>query len=287
MMTSNLPRVIKKAASYAVRSKRAVLSTPYRYHMSQLRHQYRKMGYKEVMGHKLVLNLADKAHSTYLLRDGVWETEETKLIQESLNIGDIFLDIGANIGYYTILGAHLVGRTGKVYAFEPDPSNYDLLHRNIFLNGYQDRVLTIQAALGDRSDIVDLYLSKRNTGDHRIWRPSDEERETIRVPLRRLDSFVFPDNIHFVKMDTQGAELAVMGGMTKILETHRKLKMIVEFWPYGLRGFGVPPSDLLHFLDGHSFDIQVMTDDGLASMNWDTIMTTCGNRGSVNLFVER
>ena len=74
--------------------------------------------------------------------------------------------MGANIGYFTVLSAALVGKEGRVYAFEPEPANFALLQHNLELNGVQQRVTACEAALSDRRGRSRLYLSDDNLGDH-------------------------------------------------------------------------------------------------------------------------
>ena len=84
-------------------------------------------------GNKFFLDPRD-AMSKDLLSHGVWEEYETQIFKETISPGDVVLDIGANIGYYSLIAARLVGDTGKVHAFEPEPNSRDLLEKNIAVN---------------------------------------------------------------------------------------------------------------------------------------------------------
>src|SRR5664279_1756690 len=88
----------------------------------------------QVFGKRMYVDLRDSAVSTNLFVNHVWEPEETNVILGLLHEGDVFVDVGANIGYFTLLASHAVGRTGKVFAFEPGPGNVRLLRKNVEAN---------------------------------------------------------------------------------------------------------------------------------------------------------
>ncbi|MEM6996443.1 MAG: FkbM family methyltransferase, partial [Myxococcota bacterium] len=86
-------------------------------------------------GLTLELNPEDRTLSETLWRTGTWEALQTKALLERLEPGDTFVDVGANLGYYTVLAAKKVGPSGRVFAFEPDPESFALLKRNVDRNG--------------------------------------------------------------------------------------------------------------------------------------------------------
>jgi FkbM family methyltransferase len=185
---------------------------------------------------------------------GLFEPSETQATVESLRRGDTFVDVGANVGYYTLLAARLVGQEGRVFAFEPDPESFALLERNVRLNGFGNVVLEPKAVSNEEGKLR-LYLSSENKGDHRIYQVQGEERPFVEVEVVTLDRYFEgdPGRIDFVKIDTQGADLAVIEGMREILESHEGILLSVEFWPYGLRDFGDEASDLLDFVIARDF----------------------------------
>jgi tRNA G37 N-methylase Trm5 len=122
-----------------------------------------------VQGHKMYL---DSKESLDLSIYGVYEEYETDLIKKEIDRGDVVLDLGANIGYYTLLFAKKVGDEGRVYAFEPDPTNFSLLKKNVEINGYRNVVL-IQKAVSNKNGKLKLYLNEDNKGDHRFYNSHD------------------------------------------------------------------------------------------------------------------
>ena len=160
--------------------------------------------------------------------------------------GDIVLDIGDHIGYYTLIFSDCVGLEGKVFAFEPNPDNFTLLKKNVEINKYKNVVL-IQKAVSNKAGRLKLYLSALNSGDNRIYDLGDGPRKSIEIEAVRLDDYFkdYDGKIDFIKMDIQGAEGAAMEGMEILLEKNRNLKIITEFWPFGLKGFGIDPETYL------------------------------------------
>lgn len=115
-----------------------------------------------VLGHMMFLDAQDILN---LSINGIYEPLETEVVGREVSAGDVVVDIGAHIGYYTLMLARIVGPCGKVYAFEPDPENFTLLQRNVKENGYRNVVL-LQKAVSDRNGSATLYLSDDNSGDH-------------------------------------------------------------------------------------------------------------------------
>lgn len=211
-----------------------------------------------VYGHHMRLDPDDR-HLTPLLGDcGSHETFETELILSNIHPGDTVLDIGANIGYYTLLFARLVGPQGRVFAFEPDPRNFALLKLNVRQNGYTN-VTLVPKAVAAKAGHVRLYRSQENRGDHRIY-DSNENRESVDVETMVLDEYFAddPGRIDFVKMDIQGAEASAMEGMQNILTRNRQVRIATEFWPRGIRLCGNDPERFLRGLLQLGFHVQVI-----------------------------
>ena len=206
-------------------------------------------------GIKMYLDPNDLIMTPAILRLGNWEAVETAWFLRAVRPGDIVVDAGANIGYYTIIGSRLVGDTGKVYAFEPEPANFARLQRNVRLNGLTNVVLE-QKALSNRKGILKLFIAPLNKGDHRIYQPEGESRPSVDVEAVRLDEY-FKDHergIDLIKMDTQGAEGLILEGMTGLLEGRTDGPTIfMEFWPHGLEGMGTDAGALLQTLQSYHY----------------------------------
>ena len=216
-----------------------------------------------VMGKTLHMDLRDQAVSSEIFAKGIWEPEETKFLEEILQPGMVFVDIGANIGYYTVLASSLVGATGKVFAFEPDPKNFAFLKKNITEN-HCHNVLVNQKAVGAATGQLLLYRSGKNFGDHRTYEPQDHRireqgttRMTVAVNAISLDDY-FADrseSIDFIKMDIQGSEYNALVGMRAVLHRNPAVVILTEFWPTGLLQAGVPPNVFLDEVRSQEFVI--------------------------------
>jgi hypothetical protein len=128
----------------------------------------RPSGTIDVFGSVLRLDPEDSLY----LGSHPYEPYLTKLVMDLIRPGDVVVDVGAMIGYYTVIFARLVGADGTVYAFEPDPENFAILEENVSLNGYS-HVRLERAAVSDRAGTGRLYLNTSNRGDHRIFDSSD------------------------------------------------------------------------------------------------------------------
>lgn len=211
-----------------------------------------KSDYADVQGHKMYLDSKD---SLGLSIYGEWEPFETEVVSRCIKPGDVVIDIGANIGYYTLVFARLVGNDGHVFAFEPDPENFALLAKNVEINGYRN-VTMIQKAVSNTSGTLRLYLSEENKGDHRIFDSADG-RNSIQVEAVRLDDYFrdYVGKIDLIKMDIQGAEGTALEGMISLIQKYENVKIITEFWPAGLERAGLDPEDFLRLLRAQAFNI--------------------------------
>ena len=206
-------------------------------------------------GLKMYLDPKDRVITPTILVLGNWEATETTWFLRAVKPGDTFVDAGANVGYYTIIGSRLVGDKGKVYAFEPEPTSFALLQKNVHLNGLTNVVLE-QKALSNRKGILKLFIADQNKGDHRIYQPEGESRPWVDVEAVRLDEY-FKDHkrgIDVLKVDTQGAEGLILEGMTGLLESRTDGPTIfMEFWPHGLKGLGTEAGALLKKLQSYNY----------------------------------
>lgn len=229
------------------------------------------MGQKTAIAHTavgpLMVNLQDQGvgQPTFLNRD--WEHNETLYLVENVAPDSIFVDIGANIGYYTVLASSLVGASGRVFSFEPDRQNFQILEQNLALN-HCDNVTLHSCALGETDDLQCLYKSDSNSGDHRLSIFAfEKDRETELVPVRRLDSFLntlAPGKRIAMKMDVQGFEVHVMRGMTRILEERDVYLVMAELCPKLISLSGDEPDDMLELFKDAGFRPFLLDADGVA-----------------------
>ena len=184
-------------------------------------------------GHPFLLDM--QSEKDYWL--GTYETMMLEIIQKLVKPGWVVYDVGANVGYLTVLFAKLVGETGLVYAFEPYPANVQRLKNNVELNHYTERVQVFQSAVGKREGTVDFYIGASDDTGKIEGIISEKEKmngEKISVPCIALDEFIIQAGNRppqLVKMDIEGAEVLAMQGM---LDLVWKVKPVLLIEIHGL-----------------------------------------------------
>jgi len=190
----------------------------------------------------LLLPRADKIITSTILRWKVWEAMETDYLRRTLRPGDTFVDVGANVGYFSVLAAKLVGPTGTVIAVEPEARSLDLLHRNLARNGCHTAHV-IEAAAGATAGQVALALDEMNRGAHRIVDSGDLDAE-VAVPCVVLDE-VLPRKVDFVKVDAQGYDHEIVAGLARTIAANQQLRLLVELSRHELARRKVDPEGVL------------------------------------------
>jgi|TARA_B100001971_G_C18120684_1_gene499271 FkbM family methyltransferase len=185
---------------------------------------------------------------------GLWEPEVTQFISSKVRQGMTVFDIGADIGYYSLLLAKLVGPTGLVFSFEPIPKAKWYLDKNIEMNGL-DNVRSFDFALFDEPGVAcleaPLTLSKINLSKKKL------SGKDIQVEMKVFDEWKAKgelNRVDLVKLDVEGAELNVLRGMKATLQ-NQKPAILVEVHSQELKSFGFSPSDLIEFLSEFGYQI--------------------------------
>lgn len=171
---------------------------------------------------------------------GTYEKEQAALFESLIHPGDVVFDVGAHVGYYTLLAVALAGRRGRVFAFEPEPANFTFLKKHVTLNGHAN-ITVVNAAVGDRrGDVLFEYGTGSGTGhvasgDAAEPSPSLGARtphEPLLVAMLTLDGFARENatQCQAIKIDVEGAELAVLKGAQTLL---RDAKPIIFLSTHG------------------------------------------------------
>jgi FkbM family methyltransferase len=190
----------------------------------------------------------------------VYEWFETQVILNQINPGDVVLDLGAFIGYYTVLFANKVGQRGHVFAFEPRPTNFKILSKNTEKR-FIDNITIEEKAISIDTGNTTLYLCNNNHGMNRIY-PSvycdgSAFGGKVEVDTIKLDEYFgsFKKPINFVKMDLEGSEFGALEGMKDIINKNINIKIYLEFHPDSIREYGKDPKELLEFLHSYGFSL--------------------------------
>jgi len=187
------------------------------------------------------------------------DRDKIRLMKAHVKPGMKVLDIGANIGFYTIILSKLVGKAGTVYAFEPDEDNFKFLKR---LTNNLTNVKPALVACGEKSGVTYLYKSQEMNIDHQVY-DSGESREKVAVKMVSLDDYLQgeKDGIGFVKIDVQGYEYHVFRGMKKTIARSKKMFMISELSPYCLKKAGTSAELYLSEVKRAGFNVKVLSKD--------------------------
>jgi FkbM family methyltransferase len=165
------------------------------------------------------------------------------------------VDVGGNVGLYTVFLSRLVGNKGRVFSFEPDPDLFGLLKQNCSLNNCSN-VQSFNLAVGSQRDQLNLQKLIANTGDNYLSKDDPKFfRRTVRVDVVTIDEFLPTLRPSLVKIDVQGWEFEVLKGMDTLLSNSRKTNLYLELWPQGLRRAGASLPDVIQWLKDRDFQL--------------------------------
>lgn len=221
---------------------------------------------RTIWGHKIFLDTRDISLAPHLLLDGFWEMWITKVFARTVTQGMTVVEVGANVGYYTLLAADLVGPGGRVYAFEANRDVFDLLQRSIEVNGFLDRVTLSNRAVIERPGRVAFRKLQRHQGGSGLVQdpaPADsepsEEAEWLTVDATSLDdALADAPPVHVLKLDAEGSEWRIIRGMPRLLRRSEHLVAICEFAPDLIRGTGGTPEGFLNDVLAHGFKLAII-----------------------------
>lgn len=247
-----------------------------------------------VNGHRMILGTRGTYPPINMAADR-YEIETTRLFKHLLKPGMKVVDVGAHVGYYSLLAASLVGPEGRVYAFEPEPRNFELLLRNVELNGYQN-IVPVNEAFSNQSGMGTLFLTALDSGRHSMYPNDLPDSGSLRIKTTTADSFLEAQGwpqINLIKIDVEGAELDVLSGMSRLLHTSSSLNLILEFNPILLKNAGIDPFRFLknpfHLVSNSSQFHVYCIDENNGHLDLDKIGTKqlveslLAKQGSVNL----
>ena len=211
----------------------------------------------------------DRAFPLYLLCYRAFKAytdhAERKFLRRTLSPGDVAVDVGANIGIYTQLLSRWVGPTGFVHSFEPSPENFGRLQS---VTRKLVNVRLSHAAVGESSRRTTLYVSDKLNVDHRAYLTEGDSRHTVPIEMIALDDYFKPgERVDLIKMDIQGYELHALRGARRVLADNPGIKLLFEFWPYGLKQAGANWVELIGALKENGKLIQQVSSKGLTGFD--------------------
>jgi FkbM family methyltransferase len=220
---------------------------------------------------RMVLDKHDPDVSRQIQEHG-WYVDERfdiEVFQKHLKTGMTFVDLGANVGFYTFLARSIIGQKGRVFAFEPYPRNAELIRASIGENSFHNNVTLVEAAVSDKNGKASLYLSPDASSENSLLdlefrydddakkeeglgRKGQQEKRAITVDVVTVDDYfekkVGDTKVDFIKMD---------------IDNDDRMILMLEFWPNGFRKDNHDPYEFLETLakspeGGGGFDIQLI-----------------------------
>jgi FkbM family methyltransferase len=179
--------------------------------------------------------------------------EETQFLERYVRPDWLIADVGANQGLYTLFLSRLAA-SGRVYAFEPDPTLFASLKENVNRNGSSNTTL-FNAAAARQVAKLRLRPGPLNRGDNRIISGPSSGDGTIEVAAVPLDETIPGPRLDLLKLDVQGFEVEVLRGAERLLEVNSGLLILLEFWPHGLRLANSDPTELISLLTVGGFSL--------------------------------
>ncbi|MCA3275062.1 MAG: FkbM family methyltransferase [Roseomonas sp.] len=216
-------------------------------------------------GHRIYVDTRDISIASHLMLEGRWEPWVERALIPAIKPGMRFIDVGAHFGYYTLLGAEMVGAHGHVYSFEANPLIFQKLIKSVAVNGFEGRVSLFNVAVHDTSSPMEILFRHDASGGG--WtdvatgaRPA--VHEVLPVQGEALDTLLADvPQVDVIKIDVEGAEPKVLAGAKNLIARSRNLTMILEFDTRRISK--EPPQDYLQNFLTQGFSIAIVEPAGL------------------------
>lgn len=245
-------------------------------------------------GTRLMVDTRSLDIGIHLLTLGQWEPAYTALFRRLVRPGDTVLDLGANLGVYTMLAARLTGPGGRVHAFEPNPRLAHLVDLSIRINGCAGWTQVHRLAASDRRGVARLFFTDAYSGGGSLTGNAAQNDESgaakgaVDCELMPLDELLADPEfrVDVLKMDVEGHEGPALRGMRALLERSPGIRIMMEFGPQMMRGSGMPAPEVVALLEGLGLAAWTIGEDGgIAPVGWSVLAAATG--GLQNILVAR
>ena len=232
--------------------------------------------YVKIEGNKIFLDPLDSLNLSY---GKPHEKIVTSIMKKIVKEGDCVIDIGAHIGFYSLFLAKMVGKNGHVYAFEPSSQNFELLKKNIKINGYQN-ITPVQCGISNKTGTCKLYLAYNSVG-HRLYEIGDKSvayKETVEIQTLSLDDYFKnreSNPVRLIKMDIEGSEGWAFEGMRNILDKNHDVTLITEYGPYTMNESGYDPLEFIKNILKYLPKMYQITENEIKAVDLQQLTTHC------------
>jgi FkbM family methyltransferase len=208
---------------------------------------------------KMFVDTRDIGIAPHLLLGGHWELWISKLFCELLRPGMTVVDVGANFGYYTLLAAAGIHLDNHIHAIEADPHNFEILNKNVEVNGYQSFVKTYHcAALNVRREVT-FHQYRNHFGSNGIFSDPADSRIASKVQVQGvpLDEMITTP-VDLMKIDAEGCEPLIFEGMQELIRRSPNLQILMEFAPHMIRAT-IDPAEFLRRIRRAGLSVQAVS----------------------------
>jgi FkbM family methyltransferase len=227
-------------------------------------------------GQLIFVDPLDEQLTPSIVAYGLWESWIERAIRGLLKPGDRVIEVGANVGYYTLIMGALIGPTGRLDAYEANPQMARLLRRSVVCSGRADSVIVHEQIVADRPGMMQLYVCDRYGGSGNLvehgWGMGDDTQVVEREAVR-LDDVFADQNIDFIRIDTEGAELLILNGALGLLRRCPTIKLCIE-WSVSMMSARGDLPGLVAALDEMQFRFWRVELSGLAAMTVGELLTS-------------
>ena len=211
-----------------------------------------------------------------LLDEGVWDLPISGLMENLLEPGMTFVDVGANIGYFSVLGSRLVGPTGRVYAIEPDEFNLAVLRANLTRHDCANVTVLPVAAWSERAE-----LDFHRPPDGAVARVGQDDGSGLRVPAAPLDELV-DGPVDYLKVDCEHSDHVVVRGARRVLDGNPSMLLSVEFHPWEGSHLGESPQEILASYRAMGLRPYEIVRRGIHPRSWEEIANPDLPQGNIS-----
>jgi len=217
-------------------------------------------------------------------RDKQWEADVGGFIRRRLAAGMTLVDVGAHVGYFSVLASRIVGETGQVFAVEVQPRNLELLRANLWRQGC-DNVTVLPVAAYDHRGHVRFVSNPDGLSGSSI--DAMEGEAVSMVPCARLDDLLGDGSVDLIKIDVEQSEPAVVRGAEALIRATPTLDIVTEFWPTHPSYGGRNPAEVLDYYESLGFELRLLNQDGSTEPAIPAQVLAGGEAGPIMYIVLR
>jgi FkbM family methyltransferase len=226
----------------------------------------------------LLIDSRESVLGPALLLYGLWEPEITEWFQLNVKPSQVVVDVGANVGYYSLLAANLVGPEGRVVAVEAHPRMAELLFRNSIING-RPNITALNKAAWHQTERLTFHMRRHFAANSSVGAMEgsnlaklDDFEDNVEVEAVRLDDVLAGfEHVDLIKIDVEGAELQVFMGLTETMASHPGIRVLFEWSPGQQKMLGTDPQAILDLLRTQGFALRHV-EGGLCSISDEALL---------------